>query len=65
MPSDADGGPCRDPDDLAEHALLILAGNETGELEFTALGELPNELAVPVRTRFPFGSSCSISDSAA
>src|SRR5262249_19513387 len=36
-------------DDLAEHALFVVAGDETGELEFTALGELPNELAVSVR----------------
>src|ERR1700730_629719 len=31
-----------------EHALLIVAGNETGELECAALGELPNDLAVAV-----------------
>src|SRR5262245_15115910 len=36
-------------DDLAEHALFVVAGDETGEFEFTALGELPNELAVPIR----------------
>src|SRR5262249_26216278 len=36
-------------DDLAEHALFVVAGDETGEFEFTALGELPNELAAPVR----------------
>src|SRR4029450_2367745 len=30
-----------------------MAGNETGELEFTALGELPNELAVSVRHQTP------------
>src|SRR5262249_46317023 len=35
--------------DPAEHALLIVAGNETGELERAALGELPNDLAVAVR----------------
>src|SRR6266481_3586440 len=36
-------------DDLAEHALLIVAGDEARELELTALGELPNDLAVAVR----------------
>src|SRR5262249_16041585 len=36
-------------DYLAEHALLIVAGNETGELECAALGELPNDLAVAMR----------------
>src|SRR5947209_6682027 len=36
-------------DDLAEHALLVVAGNKTGELECAALGELPNDLAVAVR----------------
>src|SRR5215831_14633098 len=35
--------------DPPEHALLIVAGNETGELECAALGELPNDLAVAVR----------------
>src|SRR5258708_12026987 len=35
-------------DDLAEHALLIVAGDEARELELTALGELPNDLAVAV-----------------
>src|SRR5262249_30141760 len=35
--------------DLAEHALFVVAGDEAGEFEFTALGELPNELAVPIR----------------
>src|SRR5262245_16702900 len=29
---------------LAEHALVIVARNETGELELAALGELPDEL---------------------
>src|SRR5258708_23825693 len=36
-------------DDLADHALLIVAGDEARELECAALGELPNDLAVAVR----------------
>src|SRR5262249_16977790 len=36
-------------DDLADHALFIVAGDEARELELTALGELPNDLAVAVR----------------
>src|SRR5262249_16236449 len=35
--------------DPPDHALLIVAGNETGELECAALGELPNDLAVAMR----------------
>src|SRR5262245_16567196 len=35
--------------DPSDHALLIVAGNETGELERAAPGELPNDLAVAVR----------------
>src|SRR5262249_10436261 len=35
--------------DPSDHALLIVAGNETGELESATLGELPNDLAVAVR----------------
>src|SRR5262249_52356413 len=35
--------------DPPNHALLIVAGNETCELECAALGELPNDLAVAVR----------------
>src|SRR6516165_4536400 len=31
-------------DDLAEHSLLVVSGNETGELEFATLGELPEHL---------------------
>src|SRR5262245_16354547 len=38
-------------DDLAEHALFVVTGNKTGEFEFAALGELPNELAVSVRQK--------------
>src|SRR5262249_20723001 len=35
--------------DPSDHALLIVAGNETGELERAPPGELPNDLAVAVR----------------
>src|SRR5215475_156924 len=35
--------------DFAKHALFVVARNQAAELELTALGELPNELAVLVR----------------
>src|SRR2546422_11411634 len=36
-------------DDLAVHTLVIVSGNEAGELECAALGEPPDELTVPLR----------------
>src|SRR5262245_18518698 len=35
-------------DDLAEHSLLVVAGNEAGELELAPLGELPKQLLVRI-----------------